>query len=114
MDNFTAGDLVAEGERIIVEDNAEYTVILTREGPNIRTTTITKNETLQAQFEANAAEAADFNATGKHSGMVKVAGIPSTLYFEWLKEGIIDDPVALRRKLNDSDFSKFRTNSWVI
>lgn len=114
MDNFTAGDLVAEGERIIVEDNEDYTVILTREGNNIRTTTITKTDTLQAQFDANAEEAAEFNSTGKHSNMIKIAGIPSALYFQWLKEGIIDDPQALRRKLNDSDFRKFRTNSWSL
>jgi UPF0288 family protein (methanogenesis marker protein 3) len=114
MFNITAGDVVAEGETIIVEDNPHYTVIMTREGPNIRTTTITKHDTLQAVLDENAAEASEFNATGKHSDIVKVAGIPVHLYYEWLKEGIIDDPKALAKRLNSSDYAKFRTNSWSL
>jgi len=112
MNTLTAGDLVPDGATIIVEDNANYTVIMTREGSNIRTTTITKR--VQALIDQNAAEAADFNATGKLSNMVKVAGIPAELYFQWLREGIVDDPKALARRLNDPDYAKFRTNSLKV
>jgi hypothetical protein len=112
MTDNTAADLVPDGARIVVENNEDYMVVMTRVGDTIRTDTYAKN--LQAMFDQNAEEAAEFNATGKHSDMVKVAGIPAHLYFQWLKEGIIDDKKALRKRLNDSEFAKFRTNNWTV
>jgi hypothetical protein len=38
-----------------------------------------------------------------------VASVPSNIYGLWQKEGIVDDPKALARKLNDSEYSHFRT-----
>src|SRR5262245_17322536 len=38
---------------------------------------------------------------GKADGMRKVASIPLLLYYQWKKEGIIDDPVRLKKKLNE-------------
>lgn len=111
MENLTVGDLVTSGT-ICWEDTPDYTVWLTRDGDNIHVTTEWKN--VQALLDANAAEAADFSATGKHSDLVKVAGVPIGLYFAWQKEGITDDPEAMRRRLNDGDFSKFRTNGWRL
>lgn len=40
---------------------------------------------------------------GKADGMRRVASIPLDWYFKWKKEGIMDDPVRLKQKLNDRD-----------
>jgi hypothetical protein len=74
----------------------------------------TEWKSVQALLDSNANESADFNQTGKHGDIVKVAGIPIGLYFDWKRQGITDDPEALRRRLNDRDFSKFRTNDWSL
>ncbi|MEB2843805.1 hypothetical protein [Endobacterium cereale] len=111
MEDFKVGDLVRHGS-LMWEDTPEYTVWLTRDGDNIKITTEWK--TVQALLDANVAEANDFSNTGKHSDIVKVAGVPIGLYFEWQQEGITDDPEAMRRRLNDGDYSKFRTNGWRL
>jgi hypothetical protein len=33
------------------------------------------------------------------SGMRRVASIPSTIYYKWLREGIVDDPIRFRRAI---------------
>ena len=111
MENLSVGDLVKQGT-VVWEDTPEYTVFLTRDGDQIKITTQWK--TVQALLDANAAEASEFSATGKHNDVVKVAGIPIGLYFDWQRQGITDDPEAMRRRLNDSDFRKFRTNDWSL
>lgn len=111
MDNIQVGDLIESG-RILWEDTPDYSVYLTRDGDKIHVTTEWKN--IQALLDCNAQEAAEFNATGKHSDVVKVAGIPIGLYFDWKRQGIIDDPEAMRRRLNDSDYRKFRVNDWSL
>lgn len=111
MEDFTVGDLVPSGA-IVWEDTPDYTVWLIRDGDNLIVKTDYKN--IQALLDLNAAEAADFSKSGKHSDVVKVAGIPIGLYFAWQREGITNDPEAMRRRLNDSDFSKFRTNDWRL
>lgn len=111
MENFTAGDILSDGT-LLLEDTHDYTVWLIRDDDKIIIQTDWKN--VQALLDANAAEAAEFNRTGNHGNMVKVAGIPIGLYFDWLRQGITDDPEAMRRRLNDSDFSKFRTNNWRL
>ncbi|WP_246691002.1 hypothetical protein [Neorhizobium alkalisoli] len=74
----------------------------------------TEWKSVQALLDSNSNESAEFNQTGKHGDIVKVAGIPIGLYFDWKRQGITDDPEALRRRLNDRDFSKFRTNDWSL
>lgn len=111
MDNFQAGDLIQSGS-IVWEDTPDYTVTLIRDGDKIIVKTDYKN--IQAMLDANAQEAADFNQTGKHSDVVKVAGIPIGLYFDWKREGITDDPEAMKRRLNDADYAKFRVNNWRL
>ena len=41
--------------------------------------------------------------------MTRVASIPLSLYFDLKKKGIADDPVAMKRWLNDPDQRFFRT-----
>lgn len=111
MDNLQIGDLLQSGS-IVWEDTPDYTVTLIRDGDKLIVKTDYKN--IQAMLDSNAAEANDFSKTGRHSDVVKVAGIPIGLYFDWKREGITEDPEAMRRRLNDSDFAKFRTNNWII
>lgn len=111
MDELKVGDLVTSGT-ICWEDTPEYTVWITRDGDQMRVTTEWKS--VQSMLDGNAAEAAEFSATGKHGDIQKVAGIPIGLYFDWQRQGITDDPEAMRRRLNDGDFAKFRTNTWKL
>lgn len=46
--------------------------------------------------------------------MHKVASIPLTLFYQLKRMGIIDDPVALKRWLNDPDNMAFRTKPGVL
>jgi hypothetical protein len=43
--------------------------------------------------------------------MHKVASIPMNVYFDLKEKGILDDPAALKRWLNDSDNRFFRTKA---
>ena len=54
---------------------------------------------------------ADFNAaaSGWKGEMHKVASIPMNVYFDLKEKGILDDPAALKRWLNDPDNRFFRT-----
>ena len=56
---------------------------------------------------------ADFNAaaSGWKGEMHKVASIPMNVYFDLKEKGILDDPAALKRWLNDSDNRFFRTKA---
>lgn len=103
----TIGDVVPDGATIVWEDNDEKTVTLTRQGDQIIIDTIPKK--LQAIFDANAEEAANFNATGSLGNMVKVANIPNDLYWAWRAEGL--EPHEITNRLNDGDWAKLRTNS---
>lgn len=114
MENNTlkAGDLVPDGGKVMYSDDAEKTIWLVRQGDKMEIITAWKS--LTALFDANAEEAAEFSRSGKHGDIVKVASIPKGLHAMWRAEGILDDKEALRRRLNDSDYSKFRTNSWSL
>ncbi|MEW9616023.1 hypothetical protein AB3G45_19600 [Shinella sp. S4-D37] len=103
------GDLVLDGQTLVYEDTADYTIYLIREGDYIRIRRDFKN--VRAVLEANARAAAEFNSTGQLGEFVKVASVPVGMHYQWDQEGILDDPVALARRLNDADFSKVRTNN---
>lgn len=105
------GDLVPHG-RLVWEDTPDYIIYLEREGDFIRITREFKN--IRAVLEQNAREASDFNSTGKLGEFVKVASVPTGIHYAWDAEGILDDPTALARRLNDADFSKFRTNNLKV
>lgn len=107
----TAGDLVPdfvpEGARILFDEDENRRVWLVREGNLIQPYIEPKN--LTGLLDANAAAAAEYSATGRTESMTRVATIPSYLYFQWKREGRIDDPRDLLDLLNDSDYAKFRT-----
>lgn len=110
MNSPTIGDLVPSGT-IIWEDTPTHTVYLTRDGDKLKITTVQK---VEAILEQNAREAADFNQSGSHGDLVKVASVPNSLYWDWQRQGITDDAEAMRRRLNDSDHAKFRVNNWRL
>lgn len=110
MEGFTAGDLVTSGT-IVWEDTPTHTVYLTRDGDKLR---ITTHQKVDAIIAANARDEADFNYTGRHGDLVRVASLPTSMYFALQRQGITEDPEAMRRILNDGDNAKFRTNTWVI
>lgn len=109
--NFTAGDLVTHGTFVLVDDR-DKTVYVTRDGDLMYVTTEWKN--LSAVLEANARAASEFSKTQKLGDMERVASIPLGVYHQWAAEGIMEDDKALARRLNDSDFSKFRTNNLKV
>lgn len=46
---------------------------------------------------------------GKWGEWTWVGSIPLALYWQWAKEGILEDQAALKKKLNDIDFRNLRT-----
>lgn len=44
----------------------------------------------------------------------KVASIPMSIYFDLKKRGVVDDPVAFKRWLNDPDNFAFRTRPGTV
>lgn len=111
--NLTAGDLVTHGT-ILWEETPEYRVWITRDGDKMYFTTEYNSDILQALFDQNQRESNAFNKSGSHGELVKVASVPVGLYHEWQRQGITDDEEAMRRRLNDADYSKFRTNDWRL
>lgn len=108
LEDLTAGDLFGYSNVLLWEDDADKQVWLIRDGDKIITKTYWKN--LQAVLDANAREAAEFNATGKMGDLVKVATIPNGIYYDWKAKGYTDDPEKMKRLLNDADYGKLRTN----
>lgn len=103
----TAGDLITHGTFLYYAD--EYkTVWITREGDQMYTTTEWNIDKL---LEVNAASANSFSRTGGLGELQQVASVPVGIYQQWDKEGIVDDPDAFARRLNNGDFAKFRTNN---
>ena len=54
------------------------------------------------------------DVTGKFGNHAKVASIPLSVYYELKKQGIADDPTALKKWLNQSDNQAFRTRSGTL
>jgi hypothetical protein len=53
-----------------------------------------------------------YNETpGKYGDVNKVASIPLSVYYQLKRQGIADDPVALKKWLNDSENQVFRTRA---
>ncbi|MGN7124365.1 hypothetical protein [Methylorubrum thiocyanatum] len=62
-------------------------------------------------LDANKSAQADFSRSSGLGDLVKVAEIPTGLYWDWQAKGILDDEAAFARRLNDSDYQHLRTNS---
>ncbi len=54
------------------------------------------------------------NTDKKWNDLNKVASIPLSVYYELKRQGIADDPKALRKWLNDSNNQVFRTRQGVL
>ena len=52
--------------------------------------------------------------TGKWGDVQKVASIPLPVYYELKRQGIADDPKALKKWLNDRDNQVFRTRAGTL
>jgi hypothetical protein len=50
----------------------------------------------------------------KWGDMSRVASIPLSVYYDLKRRGIADDPVALRKWLNDGDNRVFRTREGTV
>ena len=50
----------------------------------------------------------------KYRDVNKVASLPLTVYYELKRQGIADDPKAMRKWLNDSDQRVFRTRAGTL
>jgi len=81
-----------------VKDNGEYVV-----------------ETVQDVTGIAEYNKRSYNGTDKKwKDINKVASIPLSVYYELKRQGIADDPKALRKWLNDSDNQVFRTRQGVL
>lgn len=54
------------------------------------------------------------DAPARMGGMVRVASLPTSIYFKLKREGIADDPVAFKRWLSDPDNRFFRTHPGAL
>ncbi len=98
-------------EKILWEDTPDKRVWFIREGDNLIIETEWK---VDAVLDANKSKQADFSKTGALGDFVQVASIPTGMYWDWHKQGILDDDAALKRRLNDSDFQHLRTNNLKV
>lgn len=76
------------------------------------TALIEKRQDVSGILDANKAE---FNADhGRYGEWTKVASIPLSVYYDLKAKGIVDDPVAMKRWLNDADNRFFRTRPGTV
>ena len=72
-------------------------------------------ETVQDSTKILEANKRSYNdVSGKFGNHAKVASIPLSVYYELKKQGIADDPTALKKWLNQSDNQAFRTRSGTL
>ena len=64
--------------------------------------------------EANKRSFADTDTKAKYGDMAKVASIPLNVYYELKRQGIVDDPKAMKKWLNDPDNRVFRTRGGPV
>jgi hypothetical protein len=105
--DMTAG--LADGETRVVYDDANKTVVWTRQGKHVVEDIYHKN--FQSVLDQNQAEANEFSRSGKLGENVKLASVPLSVHMAWQAEGLLDDDKAFARRLNDPDYAKFRVNN---
>jgi hypothetical protein len=98
-------------EKILWEDAPDKRVWFIRDGEHMIIETEWK---IDALLDANKAKQVDFSRTSKLGEMVQVASIPTGMYWDWQKQGILDDDAAFRRRINSSDFQHLRTNNLKV
>ena len=112
INSLTVLDLFGDDRRILFHSEPGYRCYLTRvtDGQVI----IDEEwDGLEEQLEMNAAERAAFSNNSSHGDMVKVASVPRWVQAMW-EDQCKGDPECIKRKLNDPDNVKFRTNSWRV
>lgn len=106
------GDYMGNQQTLIWEDTPDCTTYLHNEGDTIRIERRWKN--IGALLESNMRAANEFHKSQGMKDFQHMATIPLGLFYEWSKDGSIDDDVTMARRLNDADFAKFRVNSWKL
>jgi hypothetical protein len=72
-------------------------------------------ETVQDSTKIIEANKRSYNeVSGKFGEHAKVASIPLSVYYELKRQGIADDPKALRKWLNQSENRAFRTREGTL
>lgn len=72
--------------------------------------TIETVQTVDAVAETNKQAFNQFDERASWKGdMHRVASIPMSIYYDLQRKGILDDPVAMKKWLNDPDNRVFRT-----
>lgn len=79
------------------------------EQPSDGTTTIATSQDVTQIIEDAKANYNRFDSHAPWGEMEHVAFLPSSIMFDLRKKGILDDPVAFKRWLNDPDNRMFRT-----
>ena len=64
--------------------------------------------------ESNKRSFADTDTKARYGDMAKVASIPLNVYYELKRQGIVDDPKAMKKWLNDPDNRAFRTRGGTV
>jgi hypothetical protein len=98
-------------EKILWEDTPDKRVWFIRTGEHLIIETEWK---VDAVLDANKSAQASFSKSSGLGEMVQVATIPTGMYWDWQKQGILDDDAAFKRRLNDSDFQHLRTNTLKV
>ena len=79
----------------------------------------TGDVTIESQFDVTDVvelnkELARVNTGRYGDGWHRVASLPLSIWYDLKRRGIIDDPNALRKWLNDPDNRFFRTKEWMV
>lgn len=98
-------------DKVLWEDTPDKRVWFIRDGENLIIETEWK---VDALLDANKAKQADFSRNSGLGELVQVASIPTGLYWDWERKGILDDDAAFKRILNDSNYQHLRTNSLKV
>ncbi len=96
-------------DKVLWEETSDKRVWFIKDGDKL----IIETEWLNVDLvlDANKAAQADFSRTSGLGDLVKVATIPTGIYWDWQAKGILDDDAAFKRRINDSDYRHLRTNS---
>jgi hypothetical protein len=71
----------------------------------------------EQRINVDAANTRARNATDKRTKwgeMARVASIPLSVYYDLKRKGIVDDPKAMKKWLNDPDNRAFRTREGTV
>jgi|TARA_R100001463_G_scaffold23569_1_gene56451 hypothetical protein len=70
---------------------------------------IEQTQDVTSIIESNRRQLNMVDKHAKYGEWSKIASIPLSIYYELKKKGIVDDPIAMKKWLNDPDNKYFRT-----